>query len=526
MSRRITAAVTAAALTLILATGGASGGPSSPGQLAPTNVTPPTVSGAAQVPNTLTASTGTWQGKGLKFGYQWLRCDSAGATCGAVSGATGTTMALSTSDVGYTLRVIVTATNRNGSAAATSAQTAVVASAASAPPPPPPPPPPPDSPPSSTSPPTASGTAVQGQTLTASTGSWSGSTPMSYAYQWQRCNSSGGACAAISGATLATYLVASADVGATMRVSVTASNSVGSATASSAATAVVAALSTPPYLQNAFEGDINADVSTSPFYAVPGVPNTFLTGAPGASGQAVNLQVNSQAWQPNILSNSTATAIQINASRAGATTSGTPAIGQSTWYRVKIMFPSGTHPFSPVPGDWNWTFEWHNDSHTASYGYVSPALGVWTDSNAQHWRFMWRPWGGLGSSPTVERWYTAADSVVRDHWYDLVVHFVWDTHASNAGGSGLIEFWVDGQPLNAGLGSPGSSTRWSNPHPFPTLTTNPDGTHSMQYNALYNYAGRTDGVPLWPRPDGAQESNIRYDGWVVGSTASSVGFTP
>jgi hypothetical protein len=190
------------------------------------------------------------------------------------------------------------------------------------------------------------------------------------------------------------------------------------------------------------------------------------------------------------------------------------------------MFPSGTHEYSPVPGEWNWTFEWHNDPHTQSYGYVSPVLGVRTDSNAQHWKWLFRPWGGVGSSPTRENWYSPADSVVRDHWYDLVFHFVWDTQASNAGGQGLIEAWIDGQPLNAGLGSSTAMTRWSNPHPFPTLTTNPDGTHSYNKNSLYNYAGRTDGVPLWPRPDGAQESNIIYDSWYIGPTATSVGFTP
>ena len=39
--------------------------------------------------------------------------------------------------------------------------------------------------------PTISGTAQSGQTLTASPGSWSGTQPITYAYQWQRCNSSG-----------------------------------------------------------------------------------------------------------------------------------------------------------------------------------------------------------------------------------------------------------------------------------------------------------------------------------------------
>ncbi|HET9116334.1 MAG TPA: hypothetical protein VFN33_09595, partial [Gaiellaceae bacterium] len=81
-------------------------------------------------------------------------------------------------------------------------------------------------PPVNTSPPTISGTAVQGQTLTASTGSWSRK-PTSYAYQWQRCNASGSSCTAIGGATSKTYLLTASDVGSTLRVTVTARNSSG-----------------------------------------------------------------------------------------------------------------------------------------------------------------------------------------------------------------------------------------------------------------------------------------------------------
>jgi hypothetical protein len=95
------------------------------------------------------------------------------------------------------------------------------------------------SPPANTSPPTLSGSAQQGQTLSASSGSWTGS-PSSYAYQWRRCDSSGGNCTSISDATASSYTLASSDVGATIRVVVTASNSAGSASAASNPTPVVA----------------------------------------------------------------------------------------------------------------------------------------------------------------------------------------------------------------------------------------------------------------------------------------------
>jgi hypothetical protein len=98
---------------------------------------------------------------------------------------------------------------------------------------------PPASPPVNTAPPTVSGTAQTGQTLSASTGSWSES-PTAYAYQWQHCDSSGANCSPISGATTHVYAVGSPDVGSTLRVAVTASNSAGSsAPASSSQTAVV-----------------------------------------------------------------------------------------------------------------------------------------------------------------------------------------------------------------------------------------------------------------------------------------------
>ena len=95
-------------------------------------------------------------------------------------------------------------------------------------------------------PPTVSGTARQGQTLTASSGSWGGTPTISFAYQWQRCNSGGSGCNSISGAHNSTYLLVSADVGHTIRVRVTATNADGSAQAFSAPTGAIADLGNAP----------------------------------------------------------------------------------------------------------------------------------------------------------------------------------------------------------------------------------------------------------------------------------------
>src|SRR6202022_3905756 len=115
---------------------------------------------------------------------------------------------------------------------ATSSQTAVVAA----------------SPPSpvNLTPPTISGSAQRGLTLTASPGSWSNE-PTSYEYRGKRCDATGASFSPISGAGSATYTIVEADVGTTLRVTVTASNSAGpSAPAASAQTEVVTAPQQPP----------------------------------------------------------------------------------------------------------------------------------------------------------------------------------------------------------------------------------------------------------------------------------------
>src|SRR5205814_1477123 len=128
----------------------------------PVNTSPPTITGSPVEGQTLTASPGSWTGNPAPtFTYQWQRCDTQGANCANITGATSTTYTLATADVGSTLVVQATASNPSGNATAASAPTSVIAAA--------------PAPPVNTSPPTISGSAVEGQTLTASPGSWTGS---------------------------------------------------------------------------------------------------------------------------------------------------------------------------------------------------------------------------------------------------------------------------------------------------------------------------------------------------------------
>ena len=98
--------------------------------------------------------------------------------------------------------------------------------------------------PNNTSPPTITGTAREGNTLTAHNGSWANA-PTSFTYQWQRCGADGTGCADNTGATNQTYTLTSADADHTVRVQVTAKNADGQSTASSAPTDVVSSRSAP-----------------------------------------------------------------------------------------------------------------------------------------------------------------------------------------------------------------------------------------------------------------------------------------
>jgi hypothetical protein len=87
--------------------------------------------------------------------------------------------------------------------------------------------------------PAITGPTMVGKSIKTSNGTWTGSTPITYTYQWRRCDASGGACVDIPGADASKYPLVAADGGRTMRVVVTATNSVSSTSATSAPSAVI-----------------------------------------------------------------------------------------------------------------------------------------------------------------------------------------------------------------------------------------------------------------------------------------------
>jgi hypothetical protein len=174
----------------------------------------------------LTTTNGTWTNNPTSFAYQWQHC--TGGTCTNI-GTNANTYTIQSSDTGYTIIVIVTATNSAGSASQTSAPTGVVPAAGA---------------PGNTVAPTIAGvpmpsaTAITGAgTLTADPGTWANS-PTGYTYQWQHCDSTGANCvnATGAGATTSNYTVGVNDTTGTIKVLVTASNASGSSTPASAIT--------------------------------------------------------------------------------------------------------------------------------------------------------------------------------------------------------------------------------------------------------------------------------------------------
>jgi hypothetical protein len=84
---------------------------------APYDITSPTISGTVRQGQTLREAHGSWANAPTSYSYRWQDCNRGGTACKAIRGATKQTYKLTSSDVGHTIRVQETATNRAGSGA-------------------------------------------------------------------------------------------------------------------------------------------------------------------------------------------------------------------------------------------------------------------------------------------------------------------------------------------------------------------------------------------------------------------------
>ena len=212
----------------------------------------PVVTGAYIDGGVLTTTDGTWSPPdGLVFFHTWLRCAPnadgsaplASSTCAWIPGATASSYTLTAADVGqYVVSRVEADVTTPGSIGISATQDSDIDQACGC-----------DgaprpvaaAPPVNTVAPSIAGTAKQGSALTASPGTWSGTnggiSPMTFTYQWQRCDQDGASCQAIAGATKPAYTTSAQDSGFRLVVRVTATNRGGSQTVDSAPTDVIVA---------------------------------------------------------------------------------------------------------------------------------------------------------------------------------------------------------------------------------------------------------------------------------------------
>jgi len=193
---------------------------------APVNTVAPTVSpsGTQTTGTLITASVGTWSGVApITYEYKWTRNGVA------ISGATASTYTIQLADDGTTIRVEVKGTNTYGTSAYIASSNSVSAVNTVAP--------------TNSVAPVISGTAVVGQTLTSTTGTWSGIPTPTYSYQWKRG-------ATNIGTNSSTYTLVQADAGNTSNITcvVTATNAGGSANATSNQIAQILTVRTSSFL--------------------------------------------------------------------------------------------------------------------------------------------------------------------------------------------------------------------------------------------------------------------------------------
>ena len=232
--------------------------------------------------------------------------------------------------------------------------------------------------PVNTTPPVVSGNTTQGQTLTTTNGSWS-NLPTGYAYAWQDCDASGNSCTTITGATGSSYTLATADAGHTIRSVVTASNLLGSGTASSSPTATVIPLApvntaAPSVSGTAKQGQTlattNGTWSNSPAsYAyqwrdcdgsgnscanISGATSSSYTLASGDVGHTIRVVVTAANAGGSASATAAQTGVVTSVPPAAPSNTALPTISGSTVQGQALNSSSGTWTGSPTSYAYQW----------------------------------------------------------------------------------------------------------------------------------------------------------------------------
>ena len=286
------------------------------GASAPLNTLAPAVTGTAAAGQTLSCTTGTWTGSlPITYTYQWQH----GTT--NIASATSSTYVLDRSYIGETIRCVVTATNAIGAPTANSNATSAVVAV-----------------PLNTVAPAVTGTATNGQTLTSSTGTWTGTATISFAYQWKRGGTN-------VGSNSTTYALVDADVGSAMSCVVTGTNGQGSATGTSNSTGAIAARapSAPTGVSASATGSTTATVSFTPGDTGGASVTYYVSGGGSGSSSGSPIYVTG-------LAASTGYSFTVTAYNSAGSSSASSASGSIT-----TSPPVGQQLYTGTSSSYSWT---------------------------------------------------------------------------------------------------------------------------------------------------------------------------
>jgi hypothetical protein len=312
-----------------------------------------------------------------------------------------------------------------------------------------------------TSPASVSGDGAVGQELTLSAGTWTGTAPITYAYSWRRCPTTG-TCTTVGTGT--TYTLTAADVGKLIQGVVTATNAAGTRQSASASIGPVGNV----LFRDGFDsGSLTAwDVHCPP----ANLTLDNVSPSPFAGLRRARFEVNPGDLSP------------VGGNRCEVSTNLQLGEGSDTYNRFQLRLGAGW-PFEP--GKWAIVWQEHQSGDTGS---PPLALNVTADS-ASAGRLT------LDSNGEGPFHYWAGPPVELDRWYDFVIR----VHHSQSGSVGFVEMWVDG-----------------------VRQTMANGTSRVYHRTLFD-AYSYSKLGYYRDPDHTAQGVVYGDGFVVGDSAGAVG---